>query len=75
MSVLAQLAAVIGVVIASAVTRINAVIFGQHFSVPPIGLLLVALILALVALVLYLIRLMTREGFRSSPYPRTRFAA
>ena len=70
MSVLAQLAAVIGVVIASAVTRINAVVLGQHFSVPPIGLLLVAL-LALVALVLYLIRLMTREGFRSSPYPRT----
>jgi hypothetical protein len=71
MSILAQLAAVIGVVIASAVTRITGTVAGLHFSVPPIGLLLVALILALAALVLYLIRLMTREGFRSSPYLRT----
>ena len=59
--------------IVSARTRLNAVIFGQPVSIPWIGLIFAALVLALVVMILCLIRALLREG-RSSPYPRTRYA-
>jgi hypothetical protein len=47
--------------IVSAYARINAVVLGQHVSVPVIGLVAVALVLALAALVLVLIRSILRD--------------
>jgi formate-dependent nitrite reductase membrane component NrfD len=61
MSALVQVIAAIGVVIASAVTRITGTVLGQHFSVPPIAFLFLAAVLGLAALVLYLIRQLMQD--------------
>ena len=57
--------------IASTWTRINAVILGRPVSVPVIGIIALVVVLVLAAVVLWLLRSIAREGFRSSPYPRT----
>jgi hypothetical protein len=51
----------------SAVTRVNAVIAGQHFSIPVLGLVAVIVILALAAVVLALARVLIRDGWRTVP--------
>lgn len=61
--------------IASTWTRINAVVLGRPVSVPVIGVVVLALLLVLAAAVLWLVRSLLREGFRSSPYPRTNAGA
>jgi hypothetical protein len=67
------LLAVIGLIV-SAKTRLTMVLLGQPVSIPYLGILFAVIILILVVLILHLIRVMTREGFKSSPYPRNRFA-
>jgi hypothetical protein len=52
---------VLVVVIVSAYARINAVLLGQPVSVPVIGLVAVAVVLMLAALVLVLIRSIVRD--------------
>ena len=53
---------VVGVV-ASACTRLNATVAGRPVSVPCIGILAVALVLALAVAVLWLLRSMARDGW------------
>lgn len=52
---------VLGLIV-SAKTRLNAVILGQPLSVPVLGLIAAAVVLALLALVLWLIRSVIRDG-------------
>jgi len=52
---------VLGLIV-SAKTRLNAVILGQPVSIPALWLLAAALVLALLALVLWLIRSTIRDG-------------
>ena len=70
MNVTVPLLVVLGV-IAATWTRINAVILGRPVSVPVIGVIALALILALTAGVLWLLRSLLT--FRSPPYPRTAY--
>ena len=70
MTIPLPLLAVLGL-IASAWTRINAVILGRPVSVPVIGILALAVVLTLTVAVLLLLRSVMRPGFRSSPHPRT----
>jgi hypothetical protein len=59
--VIAPLAVVV-IVIASAYARVNAVLLGQPVSVPVIGIVALAVVLLLVAAVLYLIRTIVRDS-------------
>lgn len=59
--------AVIGLIV-SARTHLNMVLFGQPVSISVLGLLFAALMLALLALILHLIRVLARE-FRKQPEP------
>jgi Na+-transporting methylmalonyl-CoA/oxaloacetate decarboxylase gamma subunit len=59
--------AVIGLIV-SARTHLNAVLFGQHFSISVLGLLFTLLLLAMLALILHLIRVLATE-FRKQPEP------
>jgi hypothetical protein len=59
--VIAPLAVVV-VVIVSAYARVNAVLLGQHFSVPVIGIVALAVVLVLVLMVLWLIRSIVQDG-------------
>jgi len=56
--------------IISGYTRLHAVILGRPVSVPLLLLIAAAVMLALLAAVLWLLRSVLRDGFRSSPYPR-----
>jgi hypothetical protein len=60
----AWLALIVGALITSARIRLGAVIFGQPVSVPLLGLIAVVVVLALAAVVLFLLRSLLREGLR-----------
>lgn len=60
--------------IVSAHARLNAVLLGQPVSIPWLAVAAAVVILVLIVGALLLIRAITREGFRSSPYPRERYA-
>lgn len=60
---------IIGVAV-SAQARLNAVVFGQHFSIPVLGLVTAVLVLILAIAVLLLARSLAREFRR----PRHRWA-
>ena len=62
---------IVASVIASACTKLNAVILGRPVQVSPLLLVAAVVILALVVAVLVLLRLILRDGLRSSPYLRT----
>jgi hypothetical protein len=51
----------------SAVTRLNAVVLGRPVSVPYIGIIAVIIALALAVMVLYLVRVILRDGLRLRP--------
>jgi len=53
--------AVVALVV-SARTRLDAVILGRPVSVPVIGIVAVVLVLALVALILHITRVLVRDG-------------
>jgi len=57
--------------IISGCTRLNAVILGRPVSVPLLLLVAAGVLLTLAVAALLLLRSVLREGFRSSPYPRT----
>ena len=57
--------------IASACTKLNAVVLGRPVSVPLLLLVAAGVLLTLTVAVLLLLRSVMRPGFRSSPYPRT----
>ncbi len=61
---------VVGLII-SGCTRLNAVILGRPVSVPLLLLVVAGVLLTLAVAALLLLRSVLREGFRSSPYPRT----
>lgn len=61
---------VIGV-IASAFTRLNAVILGRPVTVPLLMLIFAAVLLALAVTLLAVIRLIIRDGLRLYPGTRT----
>lgn len=61
------LAVILAVLIVSARTRLNAVILGQPVSVPWLGVVAVALVLVIAALVLYLIRGIVRDWPARAP--------
>ena len=71
MSFPAAFALIVAGLIVSARTRLNAVIFGQPVSIPWIGLIFAALILALVVLALCVARSILRDRpvpqYRSEP--------
>ena len=69
MSVIARPALVIIGLIISAHARLNAVIFGQPVSVPAIWLIAAAFLLALAALVLYLVRQIQQDRPQPAPQP------
>jgi hypothetical protein len=53
--------------ILSARVRLSAIIFGQPVSVPVLWLIAAALVLALAAVVLVLLRLLLQDGLRLRP--------
>ena len=62
---------IVASVIASACTKLNAVIFGKPVQVSPLLLVAAVVILALVVAALWILRSILRDGLRSSPYLRT----
>ena len=62
---------IVASVIASACTKLNAVILGRPVSVSPLLLIAALLMLTLVVAALWLLRSILRDGLRLSPYPRT----
>lgn len=62
--------ATLAVLIASAYARVNAVVYGQPVSVPVLGIVAVAVVLVLAAVVLLLIRSIVRD--RAFLYQRPR---
>lgn len=62
---------IVASVIASACTKLNAVILGRPVSVSPLLLIAALLMLTLVVAALWLARSILRDGLRLSPYPRT----
>jgi hypothetical protein len=66
MSIASIVIAVIGLFV-SARTKVNAVVFGQHLSIPVLWLMAAIIILALLAAVLWLARLLAAEGLRQRP--------
>jgi uncharacterized membrane protein (DUF106 family) len=67
----AALLVLLGLIV-SAQARLNAVLLGQHVSVPVLGLVAVAVVLALAAVVLALVRTIVRD--RAFLYLRPRMA-
>ena len=70
MSIASIVIAVIGLFV-SARTKLNAVVFGQHFTIPVLWLIAAAVVLAITAVVLWLIRQIARDGLRQRPVWRT----
>lgn len=58
---------VLAILIVSARTRVNAIVFGQPVSMPVLWLVAAALVLLLAALVLVLLRLLLADGLRIRP--------
>ena len=63
--------AVVVCVVASAYTRLNAVILGRPVTVPVLMLVFAALILALAVALLAIVRVILRDGLRLYPGTRT----
>ena len=57
---------VIGVIV-SAVTKLHAVVLGRPVTVPALWLVALAVVLALAIMLLWLIRVMVRDGLRLRP--------
>jgi hypothetical protein len=57
---------VLGLIV-TARARLNAVVFGHLVSLPWLGVIAAALVLALAAVVLVLLRLLLRDGLRLRP--------
>ena len=58
---------IVGSVVASAFTRLNGVILGKPVSVSPLLLIAIAVILALAIGLLWMLRLLIRDGLRLRP--------
>lgn len=65
------LLALLGLVVLARI-RLSAVIFGQPVSVPVLGLITTVVVLALVAVILWLVRSILRDGLRLRPRVVTR---
>jgi hypothetical protein len=72
MSAPVQMALVLLGLIVAARIRLSGVILGQPVSVPLLGLVAVILVLALAAVVLWLLRSILRDGLRLRPRVVTR---
>ena len=59
--------------IASACTKLNAVVLGRPVSVPLLLVVAVAVLLVLAIGLLWILRSLIRDGFRLSPYPRNAY--
>ena len=66
MSIASIIIAVIGLFV-SARTKLNAVVLGQHFTIPVLWLIAAAVVLAITAVILWLIRSFVREGLHLRP--------
>lgn len=66
MSIASIIIAVIGLFV-SARTKLNAVIFGQHFTIPVLWLIAGIVLLVIAAVVLWLARSLAREGLHLRP--------
>ena len=62
---------VVAAVIASAFTRLNAVILGRPVTIPLLMLVFAVLILALAVVLAAIVRLILRDGLRFYPGTRT----
>jgi hypothetical protein len=62
---------IVASVIASACTKLNAVVLGRPVSVSLLLVVAVAVLLTLAIGLLWILRSLLREGLGLSPYPRT----
>ena len=62
---------IVASVIASACTKLNAVILGRPISVSALDVIAVVVVLTLVVAFLWIVRTIVRDGLRFSPYRQT----